>query len=178
MKTTTLAVALAIAAIPAAAQDKPEGYTCCNLHHDTKDWISDANWLHAPMIPAGSPIKVLSYDSAKQATAEVAGKTMRIGLDYGNKAMSIQEFVSKLVVKSNPKSKIDRYPEATRTAIHSGKVIAGMTREQAIIAVGYPPAHKTPTVDEPVWQLWQSRAGRFEVRWNEKGTVQDVVGQK
>ena len=48
-----LAIAgLVLCAAPlAGAQELIEGYTCCNLHYD-KEWLSDANWLHAPMIPA------------------------------------------------------------------------------------------------------------------------------
>ncbi len=173
-----LAIAgLVLCAAPlAGAQELIQGYTCCNLHYD-KDWISDANWLHAPMIPAGARIKVLSYDSSKRATVEIDGKTLRIGQDYG-KDEPLEQFISKLVVKTPPKAKIDRYPEPVRAAIHAGKVIPGMTREQVIIAVSYPPTHRTPTLDSPVWHHWQSRAGRFEIRWDEHGKVREVVGQK
>jgi hypothetical protein len=175
---TPIAIAtLTLCAAPfALAQELISGYTCCNLHHD-KDWISDANWLHAAMIPAGARIKVLSYDSSKKATVEIDGKPMRIGMDYG-KEEPIEKFLGKIVVKTSPKAKIGRYPEPVRAAIHSGKVIPGMTREQVLIAVGYPPTHKTPSLDTPIWQHWQSRAGRFEIRWDDHGKVREVVGQK
>ena len=160
----------------ASAQALPEGYTCCNLHYD-KDYISDANWTHAAMIAAGAKIKVVSYGN-NVANVEIDGKPMRIGQDYGRKQESLEAFVSKLVVKANPHGKIDRYPEPVRAAIKEGKVIPGMTREQVIIAVGYPPTHKTESLDAKVWHHWQSRAGRFEVNWSDKGTVESVNGQK
>ena len=174
----SLAIAgLVLCAAPfAGAQELIEGYTCCNLHYD-KEWISDANWLHAPMIPAGARIKVLSYESSRRANVEVDGKPLRVSMDYG-KEEPVEAFISKLVVKVSPKAKIDRYPEPVRAAIYSGKVIPGMTREQVLIAVGYPPTHKTPSLDSSVWQHWQSRAGRFEIRWDEHGKVREVVGQK
>jgi hypothetical protein len=152
-----LAIAgLVLCAAPlAGAQELIQGYTCCNLHYD-KDWIND---------------------SSKRATVEIDGKTLRIGQDYG-KDEPLEQFISKLVVKTPPKAKIDRYPEPVRAAIHAGKVIPGMTREQVIIAVSYPPTHRTPTLDSPVWHHWQSRAGRFEIRWDEHGKVREVVGQK
>jgi hypothetical protein len=172
------AAGLVLGAAPlAGAQELIQGYTCCNLHYD-KEWISDANWGHAPMIPAGARIKVLSYDSDRKAAVEVDGKPMRISHDYGYKQESLEKFISKIVVKANPKAKIDRYPQPVRAAIHSGKVIPGMTREQVIVSVGYPPVHRTPTLDSPVWHHWQSRAGRYEVRWDEKGKVLNVIGQK
>ena len=171
-----IAYAALCAAPLAGAQALIEGYTCCNLHYD-KEWISDANWLNAPMIPAGSRIKVLSYDGSRRATVDVDGKQLKVSMDYG-KEEPVDKFLSKIIVKTSPKAKVQRYPEAVRAAIHTGKVIPGMTREQVLIAVSYPPTHKTPSLDQPIWQHWQSRAGRFEIRWDEKGKVREVVGQK
>jgi hypothetical protein len=173
MKRIALALLTAGFAFAASAQELFAGYTCCNLHYD-KDWISDANWSTLPMIPAGSKIKVLSYGS-NRAAVEIDGRPMRLGHDYGRSEESLEKFVSKIVVKSNPAAKIDRYPDKVRTAIRESKVLPGMTREQVIISVGYPPTHKTPSLDAPVWNLWASRAGRYEVHWN-KGTVEKVVG--
>jgi hypothetical protein len=166
---------LATAFVSAAgAEELFQGYTCCNLHYD-KDWISDANWGQLPMIPAGTPIKVLSY-GFNRASVEIDGKPFRIGQDYGRADEPLEKYISKLVVKASPKGRIDRYPDKVRAAIHEGRVIPGMTREQAIVAVGYPPTHQTKTLDARVWNLWQSRAGRYEVHWTEKGNVEKVVG--
>src|SRR5258706_6289379 len=104
---TAIGSMAAALATTAGAQGLPEGYTCCNLHHD-KDFISDANWTHAPMIEAGAKIKVLSYGS-NVANVEIDGKPMRIGQEYGRKQEPLQAFVSKLVGKSDPQRKIKRY---------------------------------------------------------------------
>jgi hypothetical protein len=166
-----LAAAIATAAL---AQGKPEGYTCCNFHYD-KDWISDANWRQLPMIPAGAKIKVLDY-GFNRAGVEIDGKPMRIGHDYGRAEESLEKFIAKLVVKTDPRVKIQRYPDKVRAAIKDGRVIEGMTRDQVILAVGYPPTHKTPSLDSRVWNLWASRAGRYEVHFSGKGTVEKIVG--
>ena len=173
-KRTILAV-LALAALPAAAQDKPEGFTCCNFHYD-KDWISDANWGNLPMIPAGAKIRVLDYSAWNhRAAVEIVGKPMRIGHDYGRAEEPLEAFVAKLVVKSNPQAKVDRAPAKVKAAIKAGHVVPGMTKEQVLIAVGYPPTHRTRSTDEGVWHYWASRAGRYEVHF--KGnTVEKVVG--
>jgi hypothetical protein len=164
-------------AFTVAAQELPSGFTCCNLHYD-KDWISDANWGNQPSIPAGTPIKVLSYSTWNhRASVEIDGRPFRIGHDYGRNEESLEKYVSKLVVKSNPKAKIQSWPEKVRTAVHEGRVLPGMTREQVITSIGYPPTHKTRTTEERVWNIWGSRAGRYEVHFTEKGTVDKVVGR-
>jgi len=168
--------AASFGACAALAQSLPEGYTCCNFHYD-KDWISDANWRVQPMIPAGARIKVLDY-GFNRASVEIDGKPMRIGQDYGRKEEKLEQFIQKLVVKNDPKARIARYPEKVRAAIHEGRVIPGMTREQVIIAVGYPPTHRTPILDAPVWNLWASRTNRYEVHFNSKGVVEKIVGER
>ena len=57
-----------------------QGYACCDLHYD-KDWINDGNYAELPMIPAGTPIEVLSY-GRKRAAVKVDGKPMRLGHYY------------------------------------------------------------------------------------------------
>lgn len=164
----------AAAAFGAAAQAMPEGYTCCNLHYD-KDRISDANWRRAAMIPAGARIKVIEYGS-NRANVEIDGRPFVIVQDYGRREEPLQQFIQKLVVKGNPQAKIAKYPEKIRQAVRDGMVIPGMTREQVIISVGYPPTHRTQSLDSSVWNHWASRAGRYEVHWNGRGTVDHIVG--
>ena len=164
-------------AAPSFAQALLEGYTCCNLHY-ADDWISDANWTGSPMIPAGARIKVTSYGWNNRAHVEIDGKPFRLGHDYGRNEEKLEQFVAKWVVADDPRRKIERYPEKVRTAIFNGKVIEGMTREQVIIAVGYPPTHQTRTLDANVWNHWFNRFSRFEVHWSEQGTVTKVVGRQ
>jgi hypothetical protein len=173
---TTLAAAALLLAHAAIAQDLPSGYTCCNLHYD-KDRISDVNWTHAPMIPAGAKIRVLGYGT-NEANVEIDDRPYVIAHEYGRKQESVEQFVKKLVVPASPKAKIASWPPPVRSAIEKGTVVNGMTREQVIVSVGYPPTHRTPTLDAPMWQHWQSRAGRFEVYWGADGKVERTVGVK
>lgn len=176
MNKTRLAVAaiFCTATFCVQAQEKPEGYTCCNLHYD-KEWISDANWRASAMIPAGARIKVLSYDGPI-AGVEIDGKPYRVALDYSKKVTTIDEFMNKLVVKHDPRPRIERAAPKIRESIKQGRAIEGMTREEAILAVGYPSLHKTPTLDSPVWQMWTSRAGRYEIHWGNDGKIERLVG--
>lgn len=167
-------VASAAAVAPVAAQDAPlaEGFTCCNLHFNG-DWISDANWSVNPMIPAGSRIKVLSYGRYR-AFVEIDGKPMRLGQDYGRDQEPLERFATKWVVPADPREKVAGWPEPVREAIRLGKVIPGMTREQVIVAVGFPPTHKTPSLDSPVWNYWTTRTLTYQVVWSDKGVVTHV----
>lgn len=164
----------------AAAQpeNQPEirGYTCCNLHYED-DWISDANWSSLPMIPAGTPIRTSSY-ARYSITVEIDHpwytRKMRLGLDYGRK-QRLADWARLIIVPENPKPRIATWPEHIRNAVRDGQVAIGMTKEQLIAAVGYPPAHQTPTLDAPQWKYWHTTHGTFNVIWSKTDHVEDVI---
>lgn len=149
------------------------GYTCCNLHYEG-DWISDANWGEMPFIAAGAPIKVTGYGRYR-VHVEIDGKPMRLGLDYGRIQETLEQFAEKLVVLENPQDKIRKFPADVREAIRLGKVMPGMTKEQAIIAVGYPMTSETASLDAPVWNYWLSSFAQYQLVWGKDGRIKDVI---
>ena len=151
----------------------PEGYTCCNLHY-VDDWISDGNWQGFPMIPAGTPIKVTGYGS-NRAYAEIDGKSFRIGHDYGREQEPLEQYVARLVVKDDPRARIAAFPDSVREDIRMGRVTHGMTREQAIIAGGYPATHRTPVLAANEWTYWNDRLTSYRVVWDGEGRIAAVA---
>lgn len=152
------------------------GYTCCNLHHEG-DWISDSNYAELPMIAVGAPATVTGY-GRNYASVEVDGKPMRLGLDYGREQQTLQEFVDKIVVTEDPKKKLATFPASVQDAIRQGKVMVGMTKEQVIMAVGYPMANETTSLDEDLWRYWISSFGPYQVLWDGKGRVKEIAADQ
>ena len=148
------------------------GYTCCNLHYEG-DWISDANWSSLPMIPAGASIKVLDYGRYR-VMSEIDGRKMRLGLDYG-RAQPLEEWARRLVVQEDPRKTLERWPAPVREAVRAGKVAIGMSKQEVLVSLGYPPAHQTPSLDAPQWKYWHSALGSYLVVWDGAGRVKDVI---
>jgi len=159
-------------AAAATAPTMLSGYTCCNLHYEG-DWISDANWSSMPMIPAGASIKLLDYWNYR-FTAEIDGRKMRLGLDYGRQEPS-DAWARKIVIQQDPRPKIAAWPTPVRDAVRAGKILIGMNKEQVVVSVGYPPKHQTPSLDAPQWKYWHTGFGTYLVLWDEAGRVKDVV---
>lgn len=149
-----------------------EGYTCCNLHYEG-DWISDSNFGALPFIPAGTPIKLTSYGRYRMHV-DMEGKPMRIGQDYGRAQESLEKYAEKLIVKEDPRPKIARYPADVREAIRLGQIVAGMTKEQTLIAVGYPQTDETVSLDAPVWNYWASSFAPYRVVWGKNGRIREI----
>jgi hypothetical protein len=47
--------------------------------------------------------------------------------------------------------------------IQQGIVEPGMTKQEVLMALGYPPAHRTPSIEQPIWTYWRNRWDVFMV---------------
>jgi hypothetical protein len=148
------------------------GYTCCNLHY-SGDWASDMNYSAETRIPAGSPIKIVDYSRWRLIT-EVDGKRIRIGLGYGRSQETLAQFARKLTIDKDLRFRLAAFPPVVQDAIRAAKVLPGMTKEQVLMAVGFPARHETPTIDAPAWKFWHTSRIQYVVRFDERGRVKDI----
>jgi len=52
---------------------------------------------------------------------------------------------------------IEVFGDEIASKIKSGELASGMTREQVVMARGYPPSHKTSSLSQNTWTYWSSR---------------------
>ena len=142
-----------------------EGYLCCNLRSDGR-WITDINYEEAgkTIIPVGTPVKVTGY-GPQRVLIEVEGSRQAIGNDY-SRTLRIDAFARRYVVADDPRPKIATMPAKVREAINTARVTPGMTREQVVMAVGYPVTSETPHLDAPVWRMWLWTFSKFELHFD------------
>jgi hypothetical protein len=160
---------------PAGSQTLPrQGFACCDLHYQ-RDWINDGNYAELPMIPAGTPIEVLSYGS-NRAYVKVDGKPMRLGHDYGRDQESLETWVGKIVVNDDPRPRLAGYAPPIQAAIREGKVMVGMTREQAVASIGYPLTSENISLDAPTWRIWRSSHGEYDLNFGADGRIKSITG--
>ena len=52
---------------------------------------------------------------------------------------------------------LNNFSKEEQSAIKSGTVSVGMSKQAVIKAMGYPPRHKTPTLELNQWRYWKNR---------------------
>lgn len=52
---------------------------------------------------------------------------------------------------------LDGFGAEIARKIKNGELASGMTREQVVMARGYPPSHKTSSLSQDTWTYWSSR---------------------
>lgn len=147
-------------------------FTCCNLHfaEDDANWISNANRIDKPFIPAGTPIKI--YEVRKdRAKAMIPGAPMWLGVDYGPAPQVLPQFLAQVAIKADPAPRLASYPAPVQRAIRAGRIAIGMTREPLLMAIGYPAADRTASLDAPKWTYRVDDDVVYNVNWDAAGRV-------
>jgi hypothetical protein len=150
-------------------------FTCCNIHYEGEE-ITDANYFVGAKLPPGTPVRIenLTADSVVFVAGEVK---LTLTHQLGKKDEPMQRYVDKIFVPASPRSKIDSYPPPVRRAIDGGRVERGMTRDQVLASLGYPPADRTPSLPDRTWIYWYNRWNTYQVVFDESGKVADVIGR-
>ena len=173
----TLAAALLMAAAAAQAQPKLEGYLCCNMRTDGR-WISDSNYQESgkSVVPLGTPAKVLDYGRFRvnlQLGDGSQTSKQTLGNDY-SRDVTMPDFARRYVVPEDPALKLRDFPRKVQEAIASSRITRGMTREQVLMAVGYPIASETPYLDSKVWKFWLWSFSPYDIYFDDRGNVTDI----
>jgi len=149
--------------------------TCCNIHAEGED-INDANYYVGSLVPAGTPVQVQSV-SNDSITFTAAGRKLTLHHQYGAAQESMRQYIDKVLVADDPRARIAGYQPAVQDAIRDGRVERGMTRDQVILALGYPATHRTPSIEGSDWLYWYNRWVTYRVVFGADGKVSDVVGR-
>lgn len=159
--------------IHAADPDLGDGFLCCNMRTDGA-WISDSNYVESgkTTVPFGSPAKFAGFGRYR-FHLEVGGKRQSIGNDY-SRDLTMEAFARRYLVKEDPRLKIKSASPKIRAAVESMRVTKGMSREQVLMAVGYPISSENPHLDARQWKYWLWSYTPFVVHFDPQGYVNKV----
>jgi hypothetical protein len=169
-----LAAGLALSCSTAwSADQKFEGFLCCNMRSDGS-WISDINYVEngKTLIPLGTPVSVQGYGRYR-VRIEIAGKKQALGNDY-SRDLKLEDFARRYVVPENPAARLSQFSKPIQEAITAAHLAKGMTREQVLMAVGYPVSSENPSLEAHIWRYWLSSFAEFRVKFDDQGLVSDI----
>jgi hypothetical protein len=119
-----------------------EFYLCCTVRFSPELRAADSNYgvylynrdyaTPGPMLTAGTRVEVVKIGSSAVA------------------------FFRNILLTSNPMDSIQDVSRRIADAIRDGQLIQGMTKQQALMARSYPPAHRTPSLEADEWIYYET----------------------
>jgi hypothetical protein len=86
------------------------------------------------------------------------------------------ENIEGLFARTFAREQVDlgRFNPEFRDAIERGEVVVGMSRDEVLVARGYPPVHETPSLDNDRWRFWRHRFATNNVHFGADGRVERI----
>jgi hypothetical protein len=167
------AAMLAVSCARTPAADRWSGYLCCNMRTDGSR-ITDINYDESGkhLVPAGSRIAVTGYGHHR-VKVTLENRSQIISNDY-SRDLSMEVFAKRYVVADDPNVEIGSYPPKVQNAIHQAHVMIGMSREQVLMALGYPVSSENPNLADKTWNYWLFTWLAFKVRFDDAGRLVGV----
>lgn len=152
-------------------------YLCCNVRYE-KPVITDNFYQVGTLIPVGTRVEILEVRTDSIRFRPEGHPEITLVEKYGRQQLPFDQFVSRIFVETDPLEQLPRTVAATRgkrrarvTApspsrrelVERGVVEPAMTREEVIMILGYPPAHRTPSLEQPEWHYWKNRWDDYAV---------------
>ena len=149
--------------LPASVQLGEMYYTQVSLQHEK--WRSrTTNYRRGFLIPVNTPVTLVGMDSENIIVRlDDSGRELVIENVEKHTNDTVYQAFDKLFAKTNVN--LSKFNDKEREQIKLGKVAVGMSKEAVIVAIGYPPAHKTPSLDMDQWRYWSSRFNTFVVHF-------------
>jgi hypothetical protein len=152
--------------------------------HYERPKIDDTNYQKGALIPFGTPVQILEVRKNTVTFQPVGHPKITLVQRWGKNTQSIDDYMSRVFVTEDPHTRLrssapttsgkkkDKRPadggpsSNVRKLIEQGAVEPGMTRQQVLTSLGYPPPHRTPSLDAPSWTYWENRWVTFIVHFD------------
>ncbi len=116
---------------------------------------SGTNYTRGTVVPINTPVHLVSLSRRIVLKRTDSGETIKVE-NVEKYTRKTDEELARVLLSEEP-TPLDKLPSDLAGFIRGGDLRRGMTKEQVLMARGYPPAHETPTTDMDRWVYWTSR---------------------
>jgi hypothetical protein len=160
---TSVALSTADAArVAAKAGDR--FYTQFSLFHEGGQHVA-TNYRRGTLLPINTEVEFVKSTRTK-IIVRVLNSDKKITVANVEKYSGVK--IDGLFGQTFGKARVplDAYSEREQRNIRKGMIAIGMSRQAVLRALGYPPAHKTPSLESKTWIYWRHRFGTYVVTFD------------
>jgi len=126
-------------------------FLCCNLRYDPKrPEITDSIAAQGTVVPFATRVEVQKVTRDSVVFTPAGHPAITLDYEHGGR-VPFDTFLSRLFVTEDPRLKLKKVPARQVKLVEKGTIVPGMSRDQVLLAVGYPPADRTPSLEAATW---------------------------
>ncbi|MDR0352212.1 MAG: hypothetical protein LBI02_02250 [Opitutaceae bacterium] len=131
-----------------------EYYLRHNIMYERDAWDS-TNYWRGTLAAVNTKVRLLGLGGRK-LVVQLADEGVIINVSVSRHTKQPLNELARALLAPKPVP-VEKYSAEMQEAIKAGMPKTGMTKEQVVIARGYPPAHKTPSLKSSSWLYWNSK---------------------
>ncbi len=148
-----------------------ELYTQVNMYA-LKGNVTWVNYSAGALIPVNTVVVVRKVYGGSTYTLKETGQKLKLKNRKNRSGLTNQQWSEKHFQETQVD--LSRFSKLERDAIASGIVKVGMSKDAVIVSRGYPPAHKTPSLNLPQWRYWKTRFNTIVVNFDADNKVSGI----
>lgn len=156
------------------------GFTCCNLR-PSYDWVSSYNVQAGPILPAGLPARFDSMKRDYYLYGTLGTDYVTLSDDTARSKEDTLRWARRVVVPTDPRQQLAGWPQDIQNAVHTARVLPGMSREQVAMALSYPSPADTKDLQSLTWRYWvpvpREDDAPVDIQFDAEGRVGALVGK-
>lgn len=190
-------------AFAAQAAEDVEGkifYTTTNIWYENNNSIESTNYHRGLILPIGTKVKITTvWDETKPFAGVTALDQERLSIyiqfkDESDKSYKIiflsrhaaagstvWDLFKQYFSQNDPMAEGGAFSSLTseeQKMVRAGKIAPGMSKKAVIMAYGYPPGHKTPSLQLDKWIYWENLFKTRAVYFKDDSVINDSKAKK
>ncbi len=151
-------------------------YTSYNIWYENKDEILQVNYHKGKILPFGTEVKILEATREGVSFQDVkTGEAFKVVFVRKFLVAKTEYYIKILFTAKNADELASGIKPEIMEKIKAGTVEKGMTKQEVILAYGYPPPHRTPSINEDTWMYFDDVAQKKRVIFSRKGFVIEIM---
>lgn len=148
-----------------AADDKT--YYTQHSFYVYKNKYDTTNYHIDTLVPINTAVKITDMGSSGMEFEIPSMGNMAVKFRNIEKYSHLDMDKLKARLLGTTKVDLSKSSKKVQDAIKGGRVITGMTKKEVLLAYGYPPAHKTPSIENNSWTYWKTRWNKMIVNFQD-----------
>lgn len=137
-------------------------YTTANIWYEHPDKIFSTNYHRGAIIPVGTKVIIKEIGDKEIQFVHENGQTFKIIFleKHSKPGMTIWDYFEQYFSEENPLREggpFQQFSKDEQRNIKIGRIEVNMSRAAVLMAYGYPPSHRTPSLKSDIWIYWMSR---------------------
>ncbi len=157
---------------------EPQLYTAYNIWKIRKPFLRRCiNYKYGnDIIPAGTEVRKAKIEDDVSGTSTISFVTVKDNHKYNiyfkykwHPGKTIEDYKNYMFTTKTFEELTAGMSEDEINAIKNGIVINGMSKKAVLVNYGYPPEHRTSSLDRDRWIYWRNKMQSFAVCFDENG---------